>query len=79
MPKQQTQRVPKGGKNVERGVRLRARTISMRPHHIKRSRERHLKNALRSCGEKFAEQLRVHYAKIGMLNVPKKRERSHAK
>jgi hypothetical protein len=67
------QKLPKGGKNVERGNRNRAKTASERPNRIRHSREVHLKNARRSCGEKFAEQLRTYYAKMGLMNVPKKR------
>ena len=67
------QKLPKGGKNVERGNRKRSQTAAARPNHIKHSREVHLKNARRSCGEKFAEKLRTYYAKMGLMNVPKKR------
>jgi hypothetical protein len=72
MPNTQ-QKLPKGGKNVERGNRKRAQTASKRPKNITHSREVHLKNARRSCGEKFAEKLRLYYAKMGIANVPKKR------
>lgn len=78
MPQSQQQKVPKGGKNVARGVRHRAHTQSMRPVHIQRARERHIKNALRSCGKAFAENLRLHYAKIGVINAPKKCKRAHS-
>jgi hypothetical protein len=64
MPQQQT-KVPKGGRNVERGARLKVRTQAMRPEHIKRSRERHIKNALQSCGKKFADELRSYYIRVG--------------
>jgi len=68
------QKLPKGGRNIERGNRQRNHTLSMRPRHIQNARDRHLKNAIRSCGLKFAEQLRLHYARIGVLNAPKKCE-----
>jgi hypothetical protein len=66
------QRMRKGGKNVSRSARYASRTAAERPKKIARSRERHLKNARRSCGEKFAKELAVHYARIGTLNVPTK-------
>jgi hypothetical protein len=56
-------RVPKGGKNVARGNRHRNHTKAMRPVRITRSRKRHLKNAKRSCGVYFAEQLAKEYAR----------------
>jgi hypothetical protein len=56
-------RIPKGGKNVKRGVIHRVQTAAMRPVRVKRSRNRHLKNARRSCGAKFAEQLAREYAR----------------
>ena len=56
-------RVPKGGKNVKRGVMHRAQTQAMRPVHVKRARERHLKNARRSCGVYFRDQLAKEYAR----------------
>ena len=68
------QKLPKGGRNIQRGNRLRNHTIAMRPRHIQNARDHHLKNAIRSCGLKFAEQLRLKYARIGVLNAPKKHE-----
>ena len=68
------ERLPKGGKNVQRGNRLHNHTIAMRPRHIQNARDHHLKNAIRSCGLKFAEQLRLRYARTGVLNAPKKCE-----
>ena len=56
-------RIPKGGKNVKRGVMRRAHTVAMRPVRVKRSRKRHLDNAKRSCGAYFAEQLAKEYAR----------------
>jgi len=75
---QSQQKLPKGGKNVQRGNRLHSHTSSMRPHHIQNARNRHLKNATRSCGAKFAEKLRLYYARIGVLSAPKKCEKRRA-
>lgn len=74
MPNQE--RVPKGGRNVERGNRHRKRVQAERMDKIKRARERHLKNALRSCGPEFMEKLQLFYARIGLLNAPKKCRRA---
>jgi len=68
----ETQKIGKGGKNVKRGGRFASRTAAERPQKIARSRKHHLKNALRSCGEKFSKRLAEHYARIGTINVPTK-------
>jgi len=57
------ERIPKGGRNVARGVRHRTHTAAMKPVHISRARARHLKNARRSCGVYFADQLAKMYAR----------------
>jgi len=58
---QQQQKVPKGGKNVARGVRTRAYQLAQRPHHIAHSRMVHEHNALHCCGAKFAAELHKQY------------------
>lgn len=59
------QRVPKGGRNCQRAARQRARLQSTRTARIRATRERKLKNARRSCGEKFAKQLEIYYQRLG--------------
>ena len=53
----------KGSKNIKRSGRLRSRNISERSAKIARSRKRHLKNALQSCGEAFVTWLSQYYNK----------------
>lgn len=55
---------------MERSARYAPRNAAARPHRVKTARERHLKNALRSCGRAFADDLRSYYA--DHYPVPKK-------
>lgn len=57
-------------KNLIRSARERPRNQTMRPHHIKMARERHIKNARQSCGDAFAKKLETYYQTIG---IPGKR------
>ena len=52
----------KSCKKLERSSRQKARNQSMRPHHVKVARQRHIKNALRSNGAEFANALKARYA-----------------
>jgi hypothetical protein len=49
-------------KNLQRSARERVKNQAARPERIKNARKRHLKNALQSCGELFAQELRAYYA-----------------
>ena len=60
-----------------RSMRDKAKNQARRPIHIARSRNRHLINAERSCGEIFAEKLNKHYR--GIPSPPKKIERGRHK
>lgn len=53
----------KGSKSIKRAGRDRVHNASVRPAKILRARKRHLKNALRSCGEKFANELSKYYGR----------------
>jgi hypothetical protein len=48
-------------KNLSRSARHKARNQGDRPVKIAQSRRNHLRNALRSCGSKFAQLLAEHY------------------
>ena len=49
-------------KNLQRSARERAKNQAARPERIKSARKHHLKNALQSCGDLFAQELRAYYA-----------------
>ena len=55
--------VQKSGKQkkLQRSGRMANHNKAVRPHRIKVARANHLKNARRSCGEKFAQALQKHY------------------
>ena len=57
-------------KNLIRSAREKSRNQSRRDMRVRRARERHIKNAMQSCGKKFADWLRSYYAGIG--TAPKK-------
>jgi hypothetical protein len=54
-------KVGKSHKALLRSGRHKGRNASDRPAKVMRARKHHLRNALRSCGEVFAEQLRKYY------------------
>ena len=66
---------PKVGKckALQRSGRQKVHNAAIRPQKVHRARERHLKNATRSCGKIFADKLRKYYATIP--TAPKKVER----
>lgn len=50
-------------KALLRSARHSGRNKSIRSASVARARKNHLRNARRSCGEVFAEELRTYYAK----------------
>lgn len=57
-------------KNLIRSGREKARNANERSGKVARARARHLKNAERSCGKAFADNLRTYYTKLNP--APKK-------
>ncbi len=59
----------KSCKKLERASRLANHNKAVRLHRIKMAREHHIKNALQSCGEAFAEKLREYYSRNPITEV----------
>jgi hypothetical protein len=51
----------KSSKKLGRAARQAVHNKGLRLHRIVHARDRHIKNAIRSCGLKFAEELRKYY------------------
>ncbi len=62
----------KSSKKLGRAARYTVRNKGQYAHHIAVARARHVKNALRSCGEKFAEQLRDYYSRHPINSIGKR-------
>lgn len=52
----------KSSKKLGRAARQATRNKGLRLHRIVHARDHHIKNAIRSCGTKFADELRQYYA-----------------
>jgi hypothetical protein len=62
MAKKQSQ--SKKYKALMRSGRFKVRNAAERPSRVSKSRKRHIKNALRSCGMEFAQNLKEYYSGI---------------
>ena len=52
----------KSCKKLSRSARLANHNKATRLHKIANARNRHVKNALQSCGKEFADKLRTYYS-----------------
>jgi hypothetical protein len=62
----------KGSKKLSRAARQANHNKAVRLHKIVHARDRHLKNAIKSCGLKFAESLRKYYASRPATSIGKR-------
>jgi len=59
-------------KNLEKSAKQANKYKSRRFHQIRVARERHLKNALQSCGKEFVDGLRAYYQSMPYDKVGKR-------
>ena len=62
----------KGSKKLSRSSRQANHNKAIRLHRIVRARDHHIKNAIKSCGLKFAESLRKYYSSRPVISVGKR-------